>query len=190
MKKQVINRTIYSLLLILIFILSGCIQMSEKETDTSAGLNGGFEVSKNGLPVNWLMYTPNTVPAGKFKIILDKENFIEGSQSLKFEVEECTSGGGWGSPGFTNQFDSEKGSTYILSFWVKNNGAEFRVIAGGVSPMTGDMKILIQTSEQINDWQQYEYSVPIAEEFDQIRLEVNILKPGTFWIDDVRIKRI
>ena len=176
-------------LLFLLFVFGSCNQMSEEIRDESAGMNGGFEVSKNGLPVNWLMYTTNTVPNGKFEIILDKEDFKEGNQSLKFEVEECSPDGGWGSPGFTNQFDAEKGVTYKLSFWIKNDGAEFRVMAGGVAPKTGDMKTLLQTSDQTNDWKQYVYGVPVTEEFDQIRLEVNILKPGTFWIDDIQIEK-
>jgi hypothetical protein len=172
-----------------LLMLGSCNQMSEQIKDESAGMNGGFEVTKNGIPVNWLMYTPNTVPNGKFKIILDKEEFKEGKQSLKFEVEECSSNGGWGSPGFTNQFNAEQGNTYKLSFWIKNDGAEFRVMAGGVAPKTGDMKTLLQTSDQTNDWKQYVYVVPVTEEFDQIRLEVNILKPGTFWIDDIQIEK-
>jgi len=51
------------------------------------------------------------------------------------------------------------------------------------------MKTLLQTSDQTNDWKQYVYGVPVTEEFDQIRLEVNILKPGTFWIDDIQIEK-
>ena len=172
-----------------LFILCSCNQMSEQIKDESAGMNGGFEVAKNGIPVNWLMYTPNTVPNGKFEIILDKEDFKEGNQSLKFEVEECSSNGGWGSPGFTNQFEAEQGSSYKLSFWIKNNGAKFRVMAGGVTPKTGNMKTLVQTSEQIKDWKRYEYRVPITQQFDQIRIEVNILKPGTFWIDDIQLEK-
>lgn len=172
-----------------LLMLGSCNQMSEHVKDESAGMNGGFELTKNGIPVNWLMYTPNTVPNGKFEIILDKEDFKEGKQSLKFEVEECSSNGGWHSPGFTNQFDAKPGSTYKLSFWIKNNEAEFSVMAGGVAPKTGVMKTLLQTSEQINDWRQYEYDVPISKEFDQIRLEVNILKAGAFWIDDIRIEK-
>ena len=97
--------------------------------------------------------------------------------------------GGWGSPGFTNQFDADQGSTYDLSFWIKNDGSEFRVRAGGVSAMNGDMKTLLQTREQINDWTQHNYEIPIAKEYDQIRIELNILQPGKFWIDDIKIKK-
>ena len=173
-----------------LLMFSSCMQFSEHIKDETAGMNGGFEVTKNGIPVNWLMYTPNTVPDGKFEIILDNKEFKEGKQSLKFEVVECSSIGGRMSPGFTNQFDAEKGSTYKLSFWIKNNGTEFRVMAGGVAPKTGEMKALLQTREQIKEWKLYEYDVPVAQEFDQIRLEVNILKPGTFWIDDIKIENI
>ena len=172
-----------------LFTLVSCSQMSEHIKDESAGMNGGFEVAKNGIPVNWLMYSPKTVPNGEFEIVLDKEQFVEGKQSLKFVVKECSSKGGWGSPGFTNQFDVVQGANYRLSFWIMNDAAEFRVMAGGVAPKTVDMKTLIQTSEQISDWKKYEYIVPVSQEFDQIRLEVNILTAGTFWIDDIRLKK-
>lgn len=33
-------------------------QMSQSVTDETAGLNGGFEHVKEGLPVNWLCYPP------------------------------------------------------------------------------------------------------------------------------------
>ena len=127
----------FLLILGLIIIVGACNQMSEKVEDKSAGLNGGFEVSKNGLPVNWQMYTPNTVPGAVFKIVLDKDDFKEGEQSLKFEVEKCSSIGGWKSPGFTNEFFEvgkyEGEGRYKLSFWVKNNGAKFNITAGGIT---------------------------------------------------------
>lgn len=189
MKQQQLITTLKYFFFLSLFSFLGCNQFSEIEVDPSAGDNGSFEVSKNGIPVNWLMYTPNTVPAGEFEIILDKVEFKEGAQSLKFKVEECSSKGGWYSPGFTNQFDVDKESVQHLSFWVKNQGAEFKIMAGGVSAMTGDMKTLIQSSEEINDWKYYEFSVPISSEFDQLRLEVNILKPGVFWIDDLQIAK-
>lgn len=175
--------------IISLVILVSCTKFSEHIKDESAGMNGGFEVAKNGIPANWLMYTPNTVPDGNFEIILDTEDYIEGKQSLKFKVEECSSVGGRFSPGFTNQFDIEPGNTYTLSFWIKNNGSEFRVKAGGVSPKTGEMKTVLQSSEEINEWEKYQFKVPVATEFDQIRIEVNILKPGIFWIDNIQIEK-
>lgn len=183
--------SIHSLLFILcaFYMLSSCIQMSETINDETAGMNGGFEIVKSGLPVNWLLYTPNTVKEGDFKIVIDTEQYKEGKQSLKFIVNECSSVGGWYSPGFTKQFDATPGGQYKLSFWIKNNGSEFRVVAGGVGPKTGDMKTLLQTSEQIDNWKLYEYGIDIAEEFESLRIEVNITQPGTFWIDDIKIEK-
>ena len=177
----------------LIFLLSGCNQMSEEVKDKSAGLNGSFEVSINGLPVNWLMYTPKTVPDADFDIILDKEIYKEGLQSLKFDVKKCSSIGGWKSPGFTNEFTENgkyKGEgLYKLSFWIKNNETKFIVSAGGVSALEGDMKTLIAGNYQIDDWKLFEYQIDIPKD-NWLRLEINILQPGAFWIDDVRIEKL
>jgi len=176
-----------------ILTLTGCIQMSEKETNKSAGLNGGFEVAKNGLPVNWAMYTSNTVKNGEFEINLDKNVFKEGKQSLRFDVIKCSSTGGRLSPGFTNEFfDSGKfegEGTYKLGFWIKNEGTKFRLEAGGVSPYKGEMKVLIESIEQIEDWKYFEYKINVPKE-RHLRIELNILMSGTLWIDDFQIVKI
>ncbi len=194
MKKHWINvKSKYTLTLGLLLILSACQQMSETETDKSAGLNGGFEISKNDLPVNWLMYSPNTVPNADFEIGFDKNIFKEGKQSLRFDVKKCSSTGGWSSPGFTNEFFDigkfEGEGIYKLSFWIKNSGTKFRVNAGGVSPLEGDMKVLIESDEQIEDWKYLEYTINVPKE-RHLRMEFNILKSGTLWIDDVQIAKI
>jgi len=192
-KQQVIIKANYLLLLGLLLMLSGCTQMSEYETDSSAGLNGGFEVARNGLPVNWVMYTPNTVKDADFKIVLDKEVFKEGKQSLRFVVDRCSQSGGWKSPGFTNEF-SEIGrykgeGLYKLSFWIKNDTAKFIVSVGWVGAMDGGMSVLIKDSEQISDWKLLEYLIDIPKD-KWLRMQLNILGPGTLWIDDIRIERI
>lgn len=171
-------------------MIGGCSQMSETINDETAGMNGSFEIVESGLPVNWLLYTPNTVKEGDFKIIIDKEQFKEGQQSLKFIVNECSSDGGLYSPGFAQELDATPGGQYKLSFWIKNNGCEFSVSAGGIAPMTADMKSLLQTSEQIDDWELFEYNIDIAEEFESLRMEVSITQSGTFWIDDVRLEEL
>ena len=191
MKKYRFNLTVQILRFILsLFLFSGCQQMSEQIKDASVGMNGSFEITKNDLPVNWLMYTPNTVKKGDFNIILDNKDFKEGKQSLKFEVRECSSVGGWWSPGFTNQFNAIPGGQYKLSFWIKNDKSEFVVSAGGVSPKTGDMKTLIKSNEQIDNWKFLDFIIDIPKEHESLRLEVNILKSGTFWIDDIKIKEL
>ncbi len=177
----------------LTIILNACNQMSEHIRDNSAGLNGGFEVSKNGLPVNWLMYTSNTVPNADFEIILDKNDFKEGEQSLRFDVKDCEEIGGWHSPGFTNEF-FEVGkyngkARYKLSFWIKNDGSKFIITAGGVESKGGDMRTLIESDEDINTWEKLEYEIDVPKD-RWLRMQLNILQPGTFWIDDMRIEKL
>lgn len=179
------------ILLCMILGLSGCFNMSESEKDSSAGINGGFEITKNGLPVNWLMYTSNTVPDSQFKISFDNEEFKEGKHSLRFDVDHCSSAGGWHSPGFTNEFfeiaNKNGFENCKLSFWIKNNGAKFRISSGGVSPHKGSMKTLVESDSSLPEWKYYEYQIEIPKGM-HLRMEFNILGPGTIWIDDVKIE--
>lgn len=178
--------------LTLMFLLIGCFgQMIELEKDKSAGLNGGFEVFRNGLPVNWLMYGPKTVKNADFKITPDNEFYSEGKQSLRFDVVKCSSIGGV-SPGFTNEFFEsgrfEGEGSYKLSFWVKNEGSTFKISAGGVSAMKGNMTTLIEEKKQISDWKFFEYQIDIPKD-NWLRMELRILQPGIFWIDDIQIEK-
>ncbi|TNJ45399.1 hypothetical protein KFZ70_06180 [Tamlana fucoidanivorans] len=167
--------------------------MSDIEIDRSARLNGGFEHIQNDLPVNWQMYTPHTVPNSDFNIVIDQENFIEGKKSLKFEVKHCKSTGGWGSPGFTNQFrevGSFKGeASYSIKFWIMNQGTKYRIKAGGVNAFEGHMKVILEDNADIHRWKMFEFIIDVPKDME-LRLELNILEPGTFWIDNVQIHKI
>jgi hypothetical protein len=171
----------------------GCGQFSEHVSDKSAGLNGGFEISQDGLPVNWLIYTPATVKDSSFDVVFDREVFKEGRQSLRFDVDRCSSVGGHRSPGLTNEFyeiGKYRGEgRYRLSFWIKNSGTEFAVAAGGVSAKKGSMRTLVRDSAQIREWRRFEYTIEVPEK-QWLRMELNILRPGTFWIDGIEITKV
>ena len=173
--------------------LTACNPLSEHEVSAVAGMNGGFEVTQNGLPVNWLMYTPNTVKDGEFQVVLDREIVKEGLQSLKFEVERCDPRGAARSPGFTNEFYDigkyQGPGSYRVSFWIRSSGADFAVSAGPVSAKTGDMQLLIRDDSEISEWTQFEYTIDIPEE-RWLRMQLNVLGPGTLWIDDVRVTKV
>jgi hypothetical protein len=67
-----------------------------------------------------------------------------------------------------------------LSFWIKNDGTKFRIIAGGVGASNkGDMHVLIKLNEKIEDWRLLEYEIHIPE-YMWLRMELNILHPGIF----------
>ncbi|MBM3436712.1 MAG: hypothetical protein FJY07_10910, partial [Bacteroidetes bacterium] len=183
MKTTMINckKTALKLILFLMIGFSGCSQvfkpMSEFVEDKHAGMNGGFEHTNSGLPVNWLLYTPKTVPDGDFEMVVDTSEFIEGRQSLKFIVRSCSSNGGWHSPGFCNQFEAKPGITYRVSFWVKNHDSSFMVRVGGISASTGQYETIVKSGEAIDPWKLYEYNYSIPEKMNSIRFEVNILQP-------------
>jgi hypothetical protein len=181
------TRTGISLAVVLLAV--GCRRYSESRLVAEVGLNGGFEVVKDGLPVNWLLYTPK-VAGGDFQIVLDTMVRHGGKQSLAFVVRACSSTGGWRSPGFTNEFPAERGRTYTIGFWVMNDSAEFRMLVGGVSATRGSYETVIRSAERIAQWRYVEYAYHMPREFDILRLELNVLRPGTFRIDDLSISGI
>jgi len=163
---------------------------SESVLDASAGMNGGFEIVKSGLPVNWLVYTRKTIPAGDYDLLIDTAEHRTGRQSLKFVVRQCSSVGGWHSPGFSQEYAAAPGTTYTVGFWVKNDGAEFLARIGGVSATKGQYETIVRSSEAIPAWKHYEKQYTMPQGFNRIRFELNVLKPGTFWVDDVTISGI
>src|ERR1039458_6744963 len=148
----IMKRTSYIILpisIIAIFILSGCTPFSESISDRSAGMNGSFEITKNGLPVNWILYTPKTLPDADFDIIIDTTEFKDGRQSLKFSVRKCSGAGGLYSPGLDQEFDAKKGEVCKVSFWIKNIGSEFIVKISGVSALHGQDGPTFKTKDTI-----------------------------------------
>ena len=171
-------------------LMSGCVKMHVSVPDETAGINGGFEVVKSGLPVNWLLYAPTTVPQGDYDLVIDTVQFRGGKQSLKFDVRQCSDDGGWHSPGFSREFKATPGTTYTVGFWVKNDGAEFVAKVGGVSQTYGRYETIVRSRDSIPTWKYYEHTYTVPQGFGKLRFEVNVLRPGTFWIDEVTITGI
>jgi hypothetical protein len=165
-------------------------KMSECYYDEKAGMNGSFEIVENGFPVNWIVYSPKTIPTGDYDLIIDTTTFNDGNQSLKFFVRQCSSEGGWHSPGICIEYDVNPDETYMLSLWVKNDSCEFIVKIGSINNSIGEYKTIIKSNEIISDWKLIEYKFSIPSKMNSIRFEMNILQPGTFWIDDIKIDKI
>lgn len=189
------QRTIIITFFLLTVGLWSCTRMSETALDSNAGVNGGFEISQDGLPVNWIFYTPNTVPDANFKLTLDDKNFEEGRQSLKFEVKECSATGGWKSPGFINEFYEDgvgkfQGpGLYKIGFWIQNEGAKYHIGAGGVASKAGEIETLMEGDFTIKNWTYFEHKVDVPSG-QWLKMELSILSPGIFWIDDITINKL
>ena len=182
-------RVIALLAVVVSSFLLGCEKMSESVIDESVGINGGFEVTRDGLPVNWLVYTPATIPSGDYDLVIDTVEYKEGKQSLKFIVRDCAPTGGWHSPGFSKEYEATAETTYRVGLWVKNDGSRFRAKVGGVSAFEGEYETIVEAGDSIPEWRHYEHLYAMPEEFDRLRLVVNVLSPGTFWVDDITISR-
>lgn len=190
MKKIKTKFNFLSTILLTTFYLMSCTQMSESVMSEKVGLNGGFEIIENGLPVNWLFYTKNTCKNGDFDIITDTADFKEGKKSVKFQIRSCSDRGDRFSPGLANETEVKSGETYKVSFWYKNSGCKFYYKIRGVNAKSGvDVPMLI-SSEITNDWKLIETTYTIPDQINRLRFELNVLSPGSFWIDDVKIEKI
>lgn len=179
----------------LLFILAivpclGCANLSESVQDNSVGMNGGFEQTRSGLPVNWLVYSPSTIPTGDYELLFDTDDFKEGRQSLRFLVHECSATGGRESPGIAQQYPAIPGESYLVSFWIKNEGCEYVVIAGGVSADTAQYSTIDSSEGTTDSWKLVEQLVTIPQQYAEIRFELSVRSPGSLWIDDVKIEHV
>jgi len=162
-------------------------QMSESVTDESAGINGSFEVIKNNLPVNWLVYTPNTTGEGDFDFSFDTKDAKEGKQSLKLDVKTCSAKGGWHSPGIAQEIPVKANEEYKISFWIKNSQSTFTVNINCVNAKQESKCLTLASSESINEWKYYEYKYKVPKDMEKLRIEMNVVKPGIFWIDNIKV---
>jgi len=166
----------------------GCLHpMSESEIDQSKGLNGSFESFKNGLPINWLVYTSQSTSTGQFKIEADTMNKKEGHQSLYFQVKNCSNRGGHYSPVIAQEIDVKAGKTYHIQCWVKQFHSNCRLTLSSVDVKHASSIQTIECTNQNNDWNLIEVDYQIPQNMNRLRFEFNVLSPGECWIDDIQV---
>jgi hypothetical protein len=164
-----------------------CTKFSEIVRDETAGVNGSFEVVRSGLPVNWYVYTPRTIPTGDYDLVIDTVEVKDGRQSLKFVVRDVAPDGGRLSPGFSQEFDAPAGSTWTIAFWVRNASSDFIAKVGGVSGSESEMKTMAWSDAPFISWKRFEYEYTVPQRFNRIRFELNVVRAGVFWVDDFTI---
>jgi len=167
-----------------------CKPMCVTRENPDAGFNGSFETIRDGLPVNWQLYLPETTGGGDFDLYTDTSTAKEGKRSLKLAVRACNAGGGWRSPGLAREEGARPGETYRISFWLKNSGAMYCARIGGVSAHGGSYDTLVKSNSGIAEWQKVEETYTVPEGMNAIRFEFNVLAPGTTWIDEVELQKI
>jgi hypothetical protein len=88
----------------------------------------------------------------------------------------------------TNRIDVAEGDKFKVSFWIKNSGCKF-VVKIGVPGGEMNWKNIVDTKKDLPEWTFFEEDYTVPEHFPFFLFELNILSPGTFWIDDVRIEK-
>ena len=136
------------------------------------------------------MYSPPTIPTGNTELSLDKVDFKEGKQALKFIVDDCSATGGRHSPGITQEYRAKPGTSYKISFWIKNNDCDYVVSAGGVDAKTAQLKTVDSSQEPTGTWKFVTHELSLPRRFRRIRFELSIRSSGILWIDDVRIEPV
>jgi hypothetical protein len=190
---------LFFLFAIILFAFQSCI-LNREIKDQSAGMNGGFEIVRNQLPVNWYFtryketIEQNDRSINDFDIISDTIDIKEGNRALKFVIRKCSNKGMFQSPGLFQEFEVKSGATYRMSFWVKNNGTNFKIDIAAIT-LKGDSKEpnevkSISSKEDITEWKQYVVQKHIPSDLDRIRIDLTLLSPGVFQIDDVQLKEI
>jgi hypothetical protein len=177
---------------IAVILLGRSLDLSTTEIDEATGFNGSFEVVKSGLPVNWAVYH-RPLRDGKAELAIETSDPIHGARSVKFLVHEADSTGGWRSPGLFQVPDAEEGRTYKVSLWLKNLGCSIRLHITSESvesrePRTPVTEIIGPDRTGEGEWRQFTYTYTVPSHYSNIRFEVNVVAPGTLWIDDVRIE--
>lgn len=178
-------------MLFLISLLYGCQHVSIAERDPSAGFNGSFEKTKHHLPLNWNIFAPSDYQKN-YILSFDTLFVKEGKHSLKFEVlsvDTTRLSQESRIPGMFNTIDAKSGDEYKVSFWIKNSGCEFKIkvgVGGGVM----NSKDIINTKKDFTEWTYFEQEYTVPEHFPFFHFKLNILSPGTFWIDDVRLVKL
>ena len=183
------NKTIIFLRMIVAsFMLSSCLY-TKTPRNPEAELNLGFEYSKNGLPVNWILYDP---PGFDYSISLDTSSPKEGRQSLRFDIHKSSEKGRVNFTGFTNEFPAltKGGGRYRLSFWIKNSGLQYRIYAGGTKAKESVGNPFVrEEAATLPDWKKIEIETTIPADM-WLRFEIQLKGKGSFEIDQVEIEKL
>ena len=152
----------------------------------SGDLNGGFEVTKNGYPVNWA-FGPNPESMESYNVSVDTSRFVEGMNSLCIISTQDDQ---------TKIFRSQRvsvqaGKRYRISFSIMNEGCSLQVRLT-VMDFSGTTNIRSETiaslSESVFEWADYEEILTVAQGEAKAFLIFLVEGVGTLWCDNVIIE--
>lgn len=187
MKKR--TMIVFVAVLILVGLLLASCQSNElSKPDSAAGLNGSFETTDSGYPVNWAFF-PNPESGDLFQVTVDTSEAYEGNQSLKLATNQSETTTGFRS----RRVPVDAGKKYKISFSMQNAGGNLKVrrIVQDASGKTNKRSdIIVDTSTPTSAWQTFEETVVVSDDEANVVLVFLVDGPGSLWLDDVKVEEI
>lgn len=172
-------------LVLVAFMLVSCGSNELLKSESSAGLNGGFELTDGGYPINWA-FGPNPEAMESYRVSVDTTRSVEGSNSL-----QVASTRGDQTKAFrSRRVPVESGRDYRIAFSVMNEGCSLRVNrtmtnAWGTTHMRSE--IIAESSDATGEWAQFEEILTVAEGEAYVFLTFLVDGVGILRCDDVRV---
>ena len=169
-------------------LLCACESGELIRSDGAAGLNGSFEITEDGIPVNWAFF-PNPEADSTFQIALDSEHAVDGIQSLKVTTKPSEMLAGFRS----RRVQVQPGKDYRLSLSFKNEGCSLKVRrivqdASGKTVLRRDF--IIDTSAPLPQWEAFEEILLVSGDEANVLLIFLVDGSGRMWFDDVKVEEI
>jgi Carbohydrate binding domain len=161
--------------------------------DATANLlpNGGFDKTYNRKGKIWPgHWGVRLIPDAKgVSWRIDSENKKDGKNSLRVDTTAEKSLAIIVHSGVK----VEAGESYKVSCWVRNTGSRFSVRQDLILPTGKHIRKRYKTiikSATSHDWRRFEATVKAIEGEDKLGLTIFVgRKPGTVWLDDIRIEK-
>jgi hypothetical protein len=178
------------LILALVFVFPACSLQSNEvsKPNSAAGLNGSFETTDSGYPVNWAFF-PNPESGNNSQVSVDTTKAQDGNQSLKLTANQSERTVGFRS----RRIPIQSGKTYKISFSIQSSGGTLKVnrIVQDASGKTNlRSKIIVDTSTPTSDWETFEETLVVSNDEANVVLIFLVDGPGLLWFDNVKVEEV
>ena len=182
-----------NLTLLLVGIIIGLFLVSCQSNELSkvaeeAGLNGSFETTDSGYPVNWAFF-PNPESDDSCQISVETTKAEEGEQSLKLTTNQSEKTVGFRS----RRVPVEPGKTYQISFAIQNDGCNLkvrRIIQDKSGTDNRRSEIIVNTSSVSADWETFTEMLVVQEGERHVVLVFLVDGPCSLWVDNVQVEEV
>jgi hypothetical protein len=131
------------------------------QRNAAAGLNGSFEITEAGYPVNWAFF-PNPEADSTLSVVLDSSQVVEGSHSLKIIVRPSER-----LPALrSTQVRVQPETSYRFSMSFRNEGCGLkvnRIVLDASGKTVRRRDLIIDTSVSSTEWEAFEETLSVAQ---------------------------